>query len=252
MPLDTDVLIEGEDLTYLASPLATCTRLVPDFRPTDHQKIISDAVVDALEGRGPRFVAVSVPQQFGKSEITSKSTPLWWLELHSLGLVPGGLVALMSYEDSLPMSWSLKVRRTIEANPENYFTELRKDSKAASFWETQQGGGIMAVGTAGSIQGRSVSFLGIDDPTKNFEQAMSLNHQDKIWNTWTSVLYGRLQPWTIVLVTMARWAPYDFIGRLKSNDYEGDPSDWLFIEIPYVAEERKDKDGVVVPRSARS
>lgn len=243
MPLDTDFLSESADLSYLASPLATCSRLVPIFRPRDHQKIVSDAIVDAQQGRGPRFIAVSVGQQYGKSLVTSQGAPLFWLELHSLGLVPGGLVGLMSYEDSLAMSWSIKIRRAIEANPDSFFSRLRKDSKAASYWETEQGGGVLAIGTAGSIQGRPISFLGIDDPTKNFDQAMSLNHQDKLWDLWTSVIYGRLQPWTIVLVTMARWAPYDFIGRLASEEYEGDPSDWRFINIPVIADSEDDPLG---------
>lgn len=240
---DADLLTDVDDIAHLVSPLATATKLIPNFRPRSHQKIISDAIVDAKEGRGPRFIGVSIGQQYGKSTVTSQAAPLWWLELHSLGLVPGGLVGLMSYEDSLAMTWSTKVRRAIEANPDQFFSTLRKDSKAASYWETEQGGGIIAVGSAGSIQGRPISLLGIDDPTKNFDQAMSLNHQDKLWDMWTSVIFGRLQPWTIVLVTMARWAPYDFIGRLKSRDYEGNPEDWCFIDLPVIADSKDDQLG---------
>lgn len=225
-----------EDVSHLASPLTLGARVLPNFRARSHQKIISDAIVDAVTQRGPRFICVSVPQQFGKSTITSILTPALWLEWHALGIVPGGLVGLMSYEDSLAMSWSIKVRRLIEANPDTFVSTLRKDSKAAGYWETAQGGGIIAIGTAGSIQGRPISLLGIDDPTKNFDQAMSANHQEKLWDLWTSVLYGRLQPWTVVLVTMARWAPDDFIGRLMSPDYEGDPSRWRYIRIPYLSE----------------
>lgn len=252
MPLDTDILLESEDVVYLSSPLATCTRITPNFRPRAHQKIISDAIVDAVNGDGPRWIAISIPQQFGKSFVTSIGTPLWWLELHALGIVPGGLVGIMSYEDGLAMDFSDKVRRTIAADQSKWFTRLRKDSRSKTYWQTEpgesgQGGGVYAVGMAGSVQGRPLSFLGIDDPTKNFDQAMSPTHQNAIWNNWTSVIYGRLQPWTVVVVTMVRWHPEDFIGRLESDDYEGDPADWKFIRIPYVAQEIRDDDDNPIP-----
>lgn len=240
MALDTDILTDADDVAHLVSPLALGHYAIDNFRHRTHQKIISDAIVDAFLGRGPRFVAVSIPQQMGKSLVTSVLCPLWVLELHALGILPGGLVGLMSYEDSLAQTWSTKVRRIIEANPENYNCTLRKDSKAASFWETAEGGGILAIGTAGSPQGRPMTLLGMDDITKNFEQAMSPVHQNKIWDNWTSVLYGRLQPWTVVLVTQVRWAPDDFIGRLASEEYEGDPGDWRFIRIPYVCDSPND------------
>lgn len=245
---DADLLSESAELAHLVSPLALRQSVKPGFRTRAHQKVISDAIVDAFFGRGPRFVAVSIPQQQGKSEITSIAAPEWVLELHTLGVLPGGLVGLMSYEDSLAMSWSTKIRREIEAQPDKFFTQLRKDSRAASYWETQSqpgkdSGGILAIGTAGAVQGRPLTLFGIDDPTKNFEQAMSPAHQDKIWNDWVSVFYGRLQPWTVVLVTMVRWAPDDFIGRLSSQDYEGDPNDWRFIRIPYVCNSEDDSLG---------
>lgn len=227
------------DVGHLASPLtlrnAVLTAQDKPFRHHAHQKLISDKIRDALLGHGKRFVAVSVPQQFGKSLVTSIAGPEYVMELHSLGVLPGGMCALMSYEDSLAMTWSQTIRREFEAVPDIFFSRTRKDSRAASYWETQQGGGVIAVGTAGSIQGRPITYLGIDDPTKNLEQAMSPAHQDKLWELWNSVLFGRLQPWSVVLVTMARMAPDDFIGRLKSRDYEGDPDDWEFIEIPYLA-----------------
>lgn len=232
--------VDAADVAHLASPIALGHRVIPNFRVRAHQKIISDAIVSAVNKDGPRFIAVSIPQQFGKSMITSTLAPAWWLELHSLGILPGGGIGLMSYEDSLAMKWSTDIRRMIEDNQDTFITRLRKDSRAAGYWETEQGGSVLAIGTAGSVQGRPISLLGMDDVTKNFDQAMSPKHQMKIWSNWTTVLYGRLQPWTIVLVTMVRWAPDDFIGRLTSDDYEGDPDDWNFIRIPYVADSEDD------------
>lgn len=243
MPLDTDLLISlgDEGLAHLSSPLALRRHVLEaqdkEFRFRAHQHIISEKIRDALTGQGKRFVGVSINQQAGKSEITSVAGPEYVMELHSLGILPGGLCGLLSFEDSLPMTWSQKIRREIDGVPEAFFTRTRKDSRAASYWENEQGGGVIAAGMSGSIQGRPITYLGIDDPTKGMEQARSPSHQDKLWEHWLTFLFGRLQPWSIVLVTMARVAPDDFIGRLKSRDYEGDPDDWDFIEIPYVAGE---------------
>lgn len=230
-------MADAESVAHLASPLALASRVTPNFRVRAHQKVISDAIVDAVTGRGPRFIAVSVPQQFGKSFMTSITTPAWWMELHTYGLVPGGLVGLVSNEDSLAMSWSIKTRRLIASRPDVFAMRLRADSKAAGSWETEEGGGILAVGIGGSIVGRPISLLVIDDPTKNTEQANSVKHREQVWDLWQTVGIGRLQPWTVVLVVMTRWSDEDLVGRLLSPEYEGDPAEWRYIRIPAVAEE---------------
>lgn len=227
----------AENVAHLASPLALVSRVTPGFRKRLHQKVISDAIVDAIVGRGPRFIAVSVPQQFGKSFITSIGAPAWWIELHALGVLPGGLVGLVSNEDSLAMSWSVKTRRLIASRPDIFTCTLRKDSKAASYWETEEEGGVIAVGIGGSFVGRPISLLVFDDPTKNAEQASSVKHREQVWDLWQTVGIGRLQPWTIVLVVMTRWSEDDLVGRLLSQEFDGDPAEWKYIRIPAVAEE---------------
>lgn len=238
--LSADFLSDAESIAHLVSPLALASRTQPTFRPRKHQKVISDAIVDAISGRGPRFIAVSVPQQFGKSFITSIMTPAWWMELHAYGVVPGGMVGLVSNEDSLAMNWSIQTRRLIAARPDVFKVQLRTDSKAAGFWETAEGGGIIAVGIAGSIVGRPISLLVIDDPTKNMDQATSDKHQSTVWDFWTTVGLGRLQPWTIVLVVMTRWHALDLVGRLTSAEFEGDPAEWRYIRIPAVCDSAHD------------
>lgn len=243
MDLTPDELAAAESVAHLASPLALASRTIPAFRHRPHQKLLSDAIVDAQTGRGPRFIAVSVPPQYGKSTITSVAAPMWWMELHSYGLVPGGIVGLVSYEDSLAMSWSSMIRRHIAARPDVFETKLSPSSKAAGEWLNAQGGGVIAVGITGSIVGRSISLLVIDDPTKNMEQAQSEKHREMVWNFWQTVGVGRLQPWTIVMVCCTRWREDDLIGRLVSGDWEGDPQDWRYVRIPAVADEPNDPLG---------
>lgn len=224
-------------VSHLASPVALGHRIVPKFRVRAHQTLISTAIVNGMTGRGPRFIAISIGQQFGKSFISTILAPTLWIEWHALGIVPGGLCGLVSAEDSLVLDFSSQSRRLIQHNPDVFVSQVRKDSKAASFWQTESGGGILATGVGGSIVGRPISLLVFDDVIKTPDQANSDKHRDQVWNLWQSVGYGRLQPWTVVLVVMTRWHPDDFIGRLLSDEYPGDPADWHYIRIPAVCDD---------------
>lgn len=77
----------------------------------------------------------------------------------------------------------------------------------------------------------------IDDPTKNFATAHSKEAQDKIWNYWLNDLYTRLEPPSLVVVIATRWTQDDLIGRLLSDDYQGDPNEWERITLPVIAEQ---------------
>lgn len=236
-------LLEAEDISHLASPLALGHAVFPNFRTRKHQKIISDAIVDGIMDQGPKRIAVSIPQQEGKSLVTSVLTPAHYLELFAHGIVPGGYIGLVSAEDSLVLFFSNQIRRLIDQNPTVFTSRLRKDSRAASFWETEQGGGVIATGITGSIVGRPISLLVIDDATKNADQANSEKHREQVWNFWQGVGLGRLQPWSVVLCVSTRWSEDDLIGRLMSKDYPGDPEDWKYIRIPAVADSADDPLG---------
>lgn len=183
------------------------------------------------------------------SQVSSILSPAWYLELYANGVVPGGYVGLVSAEDSLVLFFSNQIRRLIEKNPDVFASKLAKDTRAASFWETEAPtgefarGGVLATGVSGSIVGRPISLLVIDDPIKTAEQANSEKHREMVWDFWQSVGLGRLQPWTVVLIVMTRWAEDDLIGRLVTENYPGDPKEWRYIKIPAVANEVPDPVG---------
>jgi predicted phage terminase large subunit-like protein len=232
-------LSEASGLQHLASPLALGASTIPNFRPRIHQRLISNAIVNAVHGDGKKRIAISLPAQFGKSFVASILTPAWYLENFAYGLVPGGFVGLVSAEDSLVLYFSNQCRRLIKNNPDTFMSSLRLDSRAASFWETEQGAGMIATGITGSIVGRPISLLIIDDAVKTPEQANSERHRDLVWDFWQSVGLGRLQPWSVVLCLMTRWSEDDLIGRLLSPDYPGDPNDWEYVRVPAVCDDEK-------------
>lgn len=76
----------------------------------------------------------------------------------------------------------------------------------------------------------------IDDPVKDFVEAHSANARQALWEWWLSVAQTRLMGPYLVLVVMTRWHADDFVGRLLSPDYAGDPKDWTRTVLPALSE----------------
>lgn len=77
----------------------------------------------------------------------------------------------------------------------------------------------------------------IDDPIKNFNDAMSQNTKDAIWDWFMSTAYTRLEKNAAAVVVMTRWATDDLVGRLLAqNDKKGKSQPWLNISFPMLAE----------------
>ena len=77
----------------------------------------------------------------------------------------------------------------------------------------------------------------IDDPIKDYATAHNENSRDALWNKWTADIRTRREPPSLTIVVQTRWHQTDFIGRLLSDKYVGDPNDWEVISFPALAEE---------------
>jgi predicted phage terminase large subunit-like protein len=88
------------------------------------------------------------------------------------------------------------------------------------------------VGFDGSVTGRRVDVLIIDDPVKNYDQVATPEAREHTWQTYRQVLLTRLNPGAIQVVIATRWHEDDFAGRLLT---QADP--WTVIRLPALAEE---------------
>jgi hypothetical protein len=88
---------------------------------------------------------------------------------------------------------------------------LRKDSKAAGYWQTAQGGSLYCVGIRGALSSRAVDLLIIDDPVKDRAAAESKTIRDATWDWWENVAKVRAMR---TLVIQTRWHTDDLSGRL--------------------------------------
>lgn len=175
-------------------------------------------------------VGLSLPPGSGKSEIVDFYNPVWLLEHDARRRI-----ILASYAGTLAEEQGKRVRNQIEMAQDVLTCKIMQDSRAADRWRTAAGGGMWTVGVGGSITGRRASNFLIDDPHKNFAEAMSEKNQLDTWNWYTSTARTRLLPGSSLAVIQTRWAELDLIGRLRAQDE--DKNQWLFVKLPAIAEE---------------
>jgi predicted phage terminase large subunit-like protein len=187
-----------------------------------------NAVEDVERGKN-RFIAVSMPPRAGKSTLISLYTPIWLLRRH-----PEWKIIMASYDSGLTVGWARSARRMIERRP-RLGIALERDGGAGGRWGTVEGGSVLATSTRGAITGRGARVFIIDDPIKDSVEAHSANSRQMLWDWWLSVAQTRLEPPYLVLVVMTRWHEDDFIGRLRSEEWEGAPKDWETISLPAIA-----------------
>ncbi|SRR5579875_979343 len=159
------------------------------------------------------------------SEFISHWVPTWFLNRF-----PNKKVILASYAQDYATKWGAKVREELSLNPLAAIP-MRIDTKAKKRFMTADGGQMITAGIGGPVTGEGADLLIIDDPFKNYEEAMSERIRQRNWDWWESVARTRLQPGATVIILHTRWHEDDLIGRLSE-----DPQ-WEKIHLPAMAEE---------------
>lgn len=165
-----------------------------------------------------------LPPRHGKSQMVTIRYPVWRLERD-----PTMRVIIAAYNQTLAEKfsrWSRKIART-------RFT-LNEERTATEDWETQQGGGMRAVGVGGGITGQGGNLIIIDDPVKSREEAESQTYRDRVWDWFTDDLYTRLEPGGSMIVIQTRWHEDDLAGRILASD---SGKQWTVVNLPAEAEE---------------
>lgn len=222
------------------TPLLMAQHLNEGFTTRPHLELISDVIADAVkdvENGISRRIAVSQPPRSGKTTMTTLSAPAWMLAKH-----PDWPIALTSHDSQLATSWGRQIRRWTDEGKLGDI-EIARDAGAASSWETTKGGKVLSLSLGGSFTGRGAKVLVIDDPHKDFVDAHSSVMRQNVWDWWLSVALTRLEPPSLVIVTMTRWHEDDFVGRLLSREHPGDPDDWDVVRLPAIAEDHEDALG---------
>lgn len=210
------------------------------YLATAHGRLLCQ-IVEKIERRELKRVAVSIGPQFGKSEILSRKGPAW-----ISGRNPLANMILASYNQPNADKFGGEVRELVESRAHQQvfpeYGDLRKGQQ--DYLVTDQGGQMAFVGVGGSGTGRPADFFFCDDPIKSAEEANSETFREKLWEWFNSVVFTRCHDDSAILVVHTRWHEDDLIGRLCDPDhperdkkYAGIAKRWTYINLPAVVED---------------
>ena len=186
----------------------------------DYALTLAGLLQDVVDGELKRLM-VFMPPRHGKSELTSRLLPAYYLHLH-----PDKWVGINTYAAELSYTFS----RAARDNYRQIGHRLKDDAKAVKHWETGAGGGLWAAGVGGPILGKGFDLGIIDDPIKNAEEATS--HRIRLRNNdWLdSTFWTRGEPDNAVVLIMQRWSKGDPAGYLLSKE-DDEPENWRIINF---------------------
>jgi predicted phage terminase large subunit-like protein len=216
-----------------ATPGQLAVHLDPRTRQTPALDLIDAAIVETAATPDGRLI-ISMPPQEGKSQRTSRRTPLWKLQQD-----PETRIAICSYEMGVARRWGRAIRDDITTHGPKLGLAVRDDLSAQHEWQLHgHDGGVYSVGIGGALTGRPVDLLIIDDPIKDREQADSPTYRDRVWDWWLEVGSTRLAPGAPVIVILTRWHEDDLAGRLLGAE---DGHLWRVVNIPAQADHRPEQ-----------
>ncbi len=189
--------------------------------------------LEAVERGEITRLIITMPPRHGKSEVTTKKFPAWFL-----GRNPEKEVILSAYGADLAEDFSAIARDTLKQwGPELWGVFLSNASSSVKKWGISgYRGGLFAAGVGGAITGRGAHLAIIDDPIKNHAEALSETYRKGIKDWYKTTLRTRLAPGGAIIVIQTRWHEDDLAGYLLSEAMQ-DGEQWEVLDLPAIAEE---------------
>lgn len=194
------------------------------WRNWRHLALISRRVAHCVSTPGGRLV-VNVGPRWGKSELISHYTPVWFLANNPARRV------LLATASGLARHYGGMVRDTIREHPELGIT-LKEDTTAKNEWATPQGGGMKAVTVGESVMGRGGDLLIVDDPYGSWADAWSAAYRKTTEEWFTATANSRLEPGASVVILHHRMHPKDLTNYVLTGP---DGSRWEHLSLPSLA-----------------
>jgi hypothetical protein len=198
------------------------------FKPAEHHKLIIKALEKVISGEIDRLM-IFAPPGSAKSTYTSELLPPFWFKQFPRSSVIG-----CSHTGELAERFGRKVRNKILLKAPILGYSLDESNRAASRWETTNGGEYFAAGVGGAITGRRADLAIIDDPVKSREDAESETVRTKTYEWYKSDLVTRLKPDARIILIQTRWHLED-LGGMLLHEAEKGGDQWTVICLPAIA-----------------
>src|SRR3984893_11508874 len=193
-----------------------------------HIRAFANALERVAAGITKRLI-ITVPPRSLKSISASVAFPAFLL-----GLNPAIKIVCASYSNELPTKHSIDCRNLMKsAFYRRVFpgTVISRDKDTETEILTTKRGGRYATSVGGTLTGRGVNVLIIDDPM-NPKQAMSETHRKNVIDWYRQTAYSRLDQKgeDAIIVVMQRLHVDDLVGVLL------DEGGWEHLDLPAIAD----------------
>lgn len=233
-----DEIDPPEPPAELADPVSLAAANDPKYVIRPHLRVIGD-VMARLEAREYDRLVINLPPQTGKS-MTAVEWGAFWL----LCRRPSARIIIGSYGSHLALRRSKAIRKLVRLYGAAYGIHIERGSDNQTDWSTTAGGGVLSVGVAAGVTGRSGDFIFIDDPIKSRADADSVVWREKVWDWYSADLMSRQQPDTQVILVQTPWHVDDLRARVLAH--EGDLASggrWKVVRMPAFADAPDDPLG---------
>ena len=171
-------------------------------------------IENVVARKSPRLL-ILMPPRHGKSEITTKRLPAYFLGRH-----PEMSIISASYSASLATRFGRAVQQimlddvydllfpdvilpgTTKAVARGYGRDSVYTRTADLFETCGYGGSYRCTGVGGGVTGMGADIFLIDDPVKDRAEADSFTIRENVWDWFTSTAYTRLAPGGGIIVVM--------------------------------------------------
>lgn len=223
----------GYGRTHGTDNLLAYSRYLSDkFFTPKHVKLIAEKLTLVEKGRIKKLI-ITMPPRHGKSNLCTKIFPTWYLGKH-----PDHEIIVSSYSGDKAIEFTRWQRNTVESDLyHDIFPKIITcdDSRASRRWEITAGGVVVGAGVDGPITGRGANLAIIDDPIKNYQEAMSETMQENVWEWYCSTFLSRIYEDTAQIIIMTRWSSDDLVGRLIEKDgLVENGGSWTLLKLPAI------------------
>lgn len=223
-----------------------------EFIVNFHHEIICERLTRLASQKGQRVI-ITVPPQYGKSELISRLFPAW-----VLGRNPKAKIILASYSSVLANGFNRDAQDYIDSDayrrvfPNTKIPPDCRGIRRESEVQTSGKGYLYTVGIGGSTTGKSANpLLIIDDPIKDMAEALNDETRAKMQEWFNAVALTRCSMDSNIIVMHTRWHDDDLAGYLiDKGEKDSEATQWEVINFPAIADP-DDADLRMHPRDPR-
>jgi phage terminase large subunit-like protein len=174
-------------------------------------------------------LAIFIPSQHGKTNIGPRNAVPYILSRY-----PADWCAVISYSATVAESRSSDARANFVLSG----GRLSPDKQAAERWMTLGGGGCWAAGSDGGIIGNTANAVFMDDPDKDWLDAINRERQNRKHQIYGSSIRSRESVFAAderrqkLCITATRWDPRDFASYCLTLGEQVSNERWAILVLP--------------------